>query len=300
MQDGRRPRGRPRGQLGDGVEHLVALLEQVPGEAAVGLAAVPRAALPQRADQFDQPDGRGRHRFGQVGDPQAGQVVRDEGAVEVGPRHLEHGLVGKSQALEHDDRPGVAVHAELDVGEHQRPVALRHEERPGRARRLRCETVPVDEAGPGRDRVDPEPGPRQIQERQSRQHLQGDAVILAQQLHGALGDQRRTRDRIEDLTLRHGGLGDAGGDGRIHLLHRGGLLVDLVEGDRLTDGRRRRMAGGADEAGPYGRDGVAGRNRQQPRIPGPEPDHNDASRARPSAEGGAAQARAFAGDGRPP
>ena len=36
----------------DRLEHLVGLLEQVTGEAGVGLLAVPRALRPQRADQL--------------------------------------------------------------------------------------------------------------------------------------------------------------------------------------------------------------------------------------------------------
>ena len=55
----RRPRGPPvvgaLGHLGDGVQDLVGLLDQVAGERGVGLLAVPRAALAQGADQLLEP-----------------------------------------------------------------------------------------------------------------------------------------------------------------------------------------------------------------------------------------------------
>ena len=56
-------------------------------------------------------------------------------------------------------------------------VALADQERAALAGRLGGEAAPVDQPGAERDRVDAEPGPRQVEERQRREHLDLDAVV---------------------------------------------------------------------------------------------------------------------------
>ena len=69
----------------DRLEHLVGLLEEVAGEAGVGLLAVPRALGPQRADQLVEARHLAGDRRGERGDPERGEVVGVDGAVEVVP-----------------------------------------------------------------------------------------------------------------------------------------------------------------------------------------------------------------------
>ena len=70
----------------DRLEHLVGLLEQVAGEAGVGLLAVPRALGPQRADELVEAGHLAGDGLGQRRDPQRREVVGLDGAVEVVPR----------------------------------------------------------------------------------------------------------------------------------------------------------------------------------------------------------------------
>ena len=84
----------------DGVERLVGLLEEVARQRPVGLAPVPGTARPQRADQLLERHELGGHRRSQARHPQGGEVVGLEGAVEVGPRHLHHLLVGEPQMVQ--------------------------------------------------------------------------------------------------------------------------------------------------------------------------------------------------------
>ena len=83
-------------------------------------------------------------------------------------------LVGQPEALEHDD-VGAVVDGELDVGQHVALVALADEERTALAGRLGREAPAVDQPDAERDRIDAEARPRQVEERQRRQHLHLDA-----------------------------------------------------------------------------------------------------------------------------
>ena len=77
-------------------------------------------------------------------------------------------LVGQPEVVEHDDRrAAVVLDRELDVGQ---DLGCRIARRPaGRApRRPRPRTVAVDQAHSGRERVDPEPVPHEVEERERR------------------------------------------------------------------------------------------------------------------------------------
>ena len=72
---------------------------------------------------------------------------------------------------------GRVVDRQLDVGQHPLVVAVGHEQRaplPGRRDR---EAVPVDQPDALLERVDAEAHPRQVEERQGRQHLDLDPAL---------------------------------------------------------------------------------------------------------------------------
>ena len=157
------------------------------------LLAVPRALGPQLAHQFDEPHHLGRHGRGEHRQPQRGEVVGVDHArsIEVGPRDLAHGLVGQPEPLQHDGRRRrVVLERELDLGQHLGRVALRHQQWARLAGGVDREALAVDDAHRHRDRVDPEPGPREVEERQAGHDLDLDPPVRPQQLDGALGDQR--------------------------------------------------------------------------------------------------------------
>ena len=241
----------------DRLQHLVGLLQQVPGEGGVGLLPVPRAAFPQRAHQLGEAghlggDGGGQHRH-----IQRGQVVGLHLPVEIVPGHGAHRLVGQAQPGQHD-RLGRrrAVDGELDLRQHVAGVALGHQQGPPLARRLHREPMPVDEADAGRHRVDPQPGPRQVGERQPGHQLDVDPLVGQQQLDGPLGHQRRARGRRRaPRRPRRGPPSDAASTRastmpRVDVVERGRRLVQGVEADGGLD--RGRAPGGGSSGGTAG------------------------------------------------
>ena len=96
----------------------------------VGLLAIPGALGPERADQLGEAGHLAGHRVGQARDPERGEVVGVDDAIEVVPGHLDDRLVGQAEALEdHDGR--AVVDAQLDVREHVGLVALPDQQRAG-------------------------------------------------------------------------------------------------------------------------------------------------------------------------
>ena len=69
----------------------------------MGLLPVPGAACPQGPHQLLQAHQLGGERVSQDGQPQAGQVVRLDVAVEVVPGDPADGLVGQPEVLEDGD-----------------------------------------------------------------------------------------------------------------------------------------------------------------------------------------------------
>ena len=84
----------------DRLDQLVGLLDHVPGQALVGLLAIPRTALAQRPHQFGEPHQLGANRLSQRRDVEAGQVVGLERTIEVVPRDLDDRLVRQAQPLQ--------------------------------------------------------------------------------------------------------------------------------------------------------------------------------------------------------
>ena len=189
-------------QLVDGLEDLVGLLEQVAGEAAVGLRLVPRAAGPQGAHQLGEAGQLGRHRLGQGRDPQAGQVVgldarsrsaqatvstRSSGRPRrCSDRHLR---ARRRAASLMSDSTARLSHWATRSGPAGRPPRPRSgARRPGgRPRR------------PGRRRGGPRPGRGTTA---TGTTLDLDPRVGPQQLDRALGDQRRAGHGVEDLAVR--------------------------------------------------------------------------------------------------
>ena len=90
----------------DRFEHLVGLLEQMAGERAMGLLPIPRALTAQGAHELRKANELGRDGCVQRRDPERGEVVGREGAVELGPLELEDLFVGQTEVMEHDDAVG--------------------------------------------------------------------------------------------------------------------------------------------------------------------------------------------------
>ena len=114
---------------------------------------------PQGADQLGEAASSAATGSARTGIHRAGQVVGLDRPVEVGPGHGRDRLVGQAEALQDGDR-GAVVDGQLDLGQHQRRVALGHQQRAGLAGRLDGEAVPVDQADARRHRVDARDGPR--------------------------------------------------------------------------------------------------------------------------------------------
>ena len=232
----------------DGLHHLIALLEQVAGQALVRLLAVPGALDPQAADELDEALHLTGDRRRQLRDPQRREVVGDDLAVELRPRDLEDGLVGRPEPLQDGDRRtagGLVAERQLDVGQQVGRVGVGDEEGPGPAGRLHRELVGVDEQGALLDGVHAERRPCQVEERHRRPDVDVDPPICAQQGHAALEHGRRARDGVGHVAVLAGTLDHPFDDRPVHAVERRTGLVQVVA--RLGGGTRRcsRVAPGA-------------------------------------------------------
>ena len=219
----------------DGVDDLVGLLKQVGDQRVVGLFDVPRTLLAQRARQRVETDVGGADRSREGRDPQRGEVVGVDAAIEVGPGHLDDLLVGGSERVQDRDRfvAGGFVDGELDVGQHPVGVGVRHEQRPSFAGGCGGELVAVDEADPGFDRVDAEPGPGDVEERQRGKQLEFDVVGFAQVPHRALEHEGRAGYRVEDLAVFAGGSNQRRCDVGVDGVEGVRSVVEMVECRRV-------------------------------------------------------------------
>ncbi len=162
-------------------------------------------------------------------------MIGRERPVELGPLDLEDTFVGQAEVMEHDDRLGGSSSTdELDVGEHRWRVALRDHERTPLAGGLDRESLSVDQPNARGERIDAEPRPREVEERERRDDPDVHATVGSQQLDGPLGDERRAGHRVEHLPGAHRGFDQLVHDAGVHRLERRLLLVDAVEARRLT------------------------------------------------------------------
>ena len=125
--------------------------------------------------------------------------------------------------------PDGALDGELDVAEHPVGVGVGDEQGTGEAGGRGGELVAVDQADAGLDRVDPECGPGDVEERQRREDVDVDALVGAQTPHRALEDERRTRHGVEDPAVLDRRGDEPFGDLGVHVGERVGVLVDVVE-----------------------------------------------------------------------
>ena len=120
--------------------------------------------------------------------------------------------------------------------------ALAHQQRAPLSCCLDGEGRPVDEAHARVQGIDPQPVPRQVEEGQARDHLQLDPGVGPQQLDGSLRHQRRAGHGVEDLAVGCRRLHQGVHDPRVHLVERGGRVVQVVEGAEPAHRRRSRVA----------------------------------------------------------
>ena len=259
------------------VEDLVGLLQQVSAQRVGRLRAVPRALFPQRAHQLPEADELGPDRRCEARDPEAGEVVGLHGAVELHPLDGGDRLLGQAEALQHDHRlRRRVVHRQLDGGEDVDAVALAHQQRTGRARCLGREALAVDQAHPGRQRIDAEAGPGEVEEREGGLDPHLHPALAPQQFDRPFGHQRGAGHRVGDTALGDGLGHQPLDDRRVHALQRGRPLVHLVEAAMRAECRDRRVAPRADEAS------LGGEPLPQPPGPlgqqldraGPQADHH--------------------------
>ena len=131
-------------------------------------------------------------------------MVGLEGAVDLGPRHLDDLLVGKPEMMEQHGAArrvltrGV-VGGQLDRAEHGPAVALGHQERASLPRRGGGEVGPVDDADPDVDGIHAEAVPGQVEERGGGDDVDRHPGIGPQQHDGALGHERRAGHGVGDV-----------------------------------------------------------------------------------------------------
>ena len=123
-------------------------------------------------------------------------------------------------------------------------------------------------------RIDAEPPPGQIDERNPRDQFDVDAGG-PYELDTAFGDCRAARDCVDDLAAFACGLDDTIGDRGVHRVEIVGLVVEQIERleveavcGKVDDGRMARRADEADRNA-LERRGAAGRSRSAPAGPSP-------------------------------
>ena len=211
-------------------------------------------------------------------------MVGVDRAIEVDPRHLDDLFVGGAEGVQ--DRDGFVadgfVDGELDVGEHPVGVGVRHEQGTALAGGVGGESVAVDEADAGVDRIDTQASPGHVEERHRRQHDEFDVVGLAEVLHGAFEHQRRSGYGVEDLAVLVGGAAQRCGDVGVDRVEGVRSVVEVVERDGVRHEVGRRVDRRAQVAVGGAGDRLAGLDGDVIVAAGAEPDDDDAWQ-RPSA-----------------
>ena len=207
----------------------------------MGLLAVPRALLAQRAGELVEADVTVADGHAERGHVHARQVIRFHRPVELAPGRGGDRLAWRAEALEDDDRLVAAgvLDGQLDVRQHPLGMRVGDQHRTADAGRGGGELVPVDQPHTRLDGIDAEPRPRQVEERHRRQHDAVDALVGLQQAHRALEHERRSGHRVQHLAVLDRRGDERLGDRRVHVGEAIGGLVDVVER------RRRRHQVGA-------------------------------------------------------
>ena len=160
----------------EGLEHLVGLLQQVARAATRGSARGPtgtrsRSVATSSTKRCTLGGDRGGERGMHSDVRWSGSTTRSRSAhahLEHAPRRAGRAAGAPRPARRRRDRP---TEGQLDVGEHVDGVALGDQQRAALAGGLDREALAVDQPHPGRDRIDAEAGPGQVEERQRRHDL---------------------------------------------------------------------------------------------------------------------------------
>ena len=171
----------------------------------MGLTAIPRAARPKGADELVESDELLGHRRGEGRDPQRCQMVGIDRPVEVVPGDLPHALVRQPEMGQDGDRlAGRHVRGQLDGREDRAIPALGDDQGAVGAGGVDGEGFPVDDANPGRHRIDAQPVEGEVEERERGPDDEGELAcghrrVGPQQLDRPLRHRRRARDGIDDV-----------------------------------------------------------------------------------------------------
>ena len=179
------------GQILEGVDRLVGLLEEVLDEARVSLFTIPRALLAQGACELVQLDHLSGDGTAERRDVQRGQVVGLDRAIHFRPRRVDHALVGVSKVVQDHDRfvtVGILV-GELDVGQHPTCVRLGDEQGTTFVGGLESEAMTIDHAHSFVHRVDAECIPRQVEEAHRGHDDDLHARVCSQECNARLENQ---------------------------------------------------------------------------------------------------------------
>src|SRR5829696_1622024 len=227
----------------DRLHDLVRLLEHVARERVVRLIGVPGtpAGSAQPFGQSEQPRELAGGRARAAVDEQCGEVIGVDVAIEVGERDGAHLLVVEPETLEHRHRRVGRKNFEehqLHVRQQEARVALRDEDRTAGDRVLGREMTGIGETGAGH-RVDTEPRPRQLAEREAGHDLEHDVAErggVAQELDAALGDGRVAGHGVHHLAAGSGDVEELGGDAVVDVVEVVGGVVVVIEAAEIETG----------------------------------------------------------------
>ena len=147
---------------------------------------------------------------------------------------------------------------------------------PGLAGRRGRESMPVDQPYAGFDRIDPQPGPHQIEERHRRNQLDLDPFVGNQGADRLFEHQRRPRNGVQHLAVLGGRRHEPFDDRRVHVLETFGIFVQGVERIGIGDEMCGRVDRRAEVPGPDVFDLRQRLGGDVIDATGSEPDHHDA------------------------
>ena len=137
------------------------------------------------------------HGVGETWDVDGGEVVGLDFPIEFRPRRHRDSFVGGSEALENRHRLGSVslLNGQLDVREDPVGVGVGDEQRAVLPAGSAAELVTVDKSHASFYRIDAKAGPGDVEERQRRQHVDGDTIVVAQQLPPFVPTPAANRER---------------------------------------------------------------------------------------------------------
>ena len=194
------------GDVGQRIEDLVALLDQVGHERCMRLDRVPRTSFAQRVHQRDQPGhliaGGTAFAGGGGGDVDRREVVGLQGAVELPPVDGGHHLVLEAEMVQEHRvwqlQALVVGGSQFHLGEQVARPALGHQEGATLAPDHGAGGTGVDEPHPFGQGVDTQRDPGQVQEGEGGTGGHLNPAVSPQQVDAALGHQRRSGHCIDD------------------------------------------------------------------------------------------------------